>query len=251
MFSCSQIVPQPTVTLLRTFDPCHLSEYGTLGQDYGTAPGNQGGDSDRHSENSDSDGEDHHGEVAANRLYETLEPPDLGDLGGAAGEEERTSTGAAGSHTGSDGGQSGPSSQGGKRPPAPRPRKNLPSAVKKINFGGPPKPPRNFNYALLGRDGDEADSEVCEKPKKAKGDFLGDVIKGKNSSKSKMKLQLEELGRLRVRVKRKDERKDSLKGEGEEEEDSSARLAVENLYVTLPLPPSNESSPKKRLVSQK
>ena len=248
MFSCSQIVPQPTVTLLRTFDPCHLSEYGTLGQDYGTAPGNQGGDSDRHSENSDSDdGGDQLCEVAANRLYETLEPPDLGDLGGAAGQEERTSSGAGG-HTGSDGGHSG---QGGKRPPAPRPRKNLPSAVKKINFGGPPKPPRNFNYALLGRDGDEAESEVCEKPKKAKGDFLGDVVKGKNSSKSKMKLQLEELGRLRVRGKRKDERKDSLKGEGEEEEDPSSRLAVENLYVTLPLPPSNESSPKKRLVSQK
>ena len=119
--------------------------------------------------------------------------------------------------------------------------------MKKINFGGPPKPPRNFNYALLGRDGDEAESEVCEKPEKAKGD----VIKGKNSSKSKMKLQLEELGRLRVRGKRKDERKDSLKGEGDEEEDPSSRLAVENLYVTLPLPPSNESSPKKRLVSQK
>ena len=247
MFSFSQIVPQPTVTLLRTFDPCHLSEYGTLGQDYGTAPGNQGGDSDRHSDSEDSDGEDQLGEVAANRLYETLEPPDLGDLGGAAGQEERTPTGA-GAHTGSD---SGPSGQGGKRPPAPRPRKNLPPAVKKINFGGPPKPPRNFNYALLGRDGDEADSEVCEKPKKAKGDFLNDVIKGKNSSKSKMKLQLEELGRLRVRGKRKDERKDSLKGEGEEEEDPSSRLAVENLYVTLPLPPSNESSPKKRLVSQK
>ena len=247
MFSCSQIVPQPTVTLLRTFDPCHLSEYGTLGQDNGTAPVNQGGDSDRHSEDSDSDGEDQLGEVAANRLYETLEPPDLGDLGGAAGEEERASTGASGHH----GGHNGPSGQGGKRPPAPRPRKNLPSAVKKINFGGPPKPPRNFNYALLGRDGDEADSEACEKPKKAKGDFLNDVIKGKNSSKSKMKLQLEELGRLRVRGKRKDERKDSLKGEGEEEEDPSARLAVENLYVTLPLPPSNESSPKKRLVCQK
>merc|ERR1719462_13950 len=61
-----------------------------------------------------------------------------------------------------------------------------------------------------------------------------------------MKLQLEELGRLRVRGKRKDERKDSLKGEGEEEEeDPSSRLAVENLYVPLPLPPSNESSPKK------
>ena len=242
MFSFSQIVPQPTVTLLRTFDPCHLSEYGTLGQDYGTAPGNQGDDSDRHSEDSDSDGEDQLAEVAANRLYETLEPPDLGDLGGAAGEGERTSSGAGGP-TGSDGGHSG---QGGKRPPAPRPRKNLPSAVKKINFGGPPKPPRNFNYALLGRDGDEADSEVCEKPEKAKGD----VIKGKNSSKSKMKLQLEELGRLRVRGKRKDERKDSLKGEGEEEEDPSSRLAVENLYVTLPLPPSNESSPKKRSASQ-
>ena len=244
MFSCFQIVPQPTVTLLRTFDPCHLSEYGTLGQDYGAAPGNQGGDSDRHSdsENSDSDGEEQLGEVAANRLYETLEPPDLGDLGGAAGEEERTLSGAAG-HAGSDSGH------GGKRPPAPRPRKNLPSAVKKINFGGPPKPPRNFNYALLGLDGDEADSEVCEKPKKAKGDFLGDAIKGKNGSKSKMKLQLEELGRLRVRSKRKDERKDSLKGE--EEEDPSSRLAVENLYVTLPLPPSNESSPKKRSVSQK
>ena len=192
MFSLSQIVPQPTVTLLRTFDPCHLSEYGTLGQDYGTAPGNQGDDSDRHSEDSDSDGEDQLGEVAANRLYETLEPPDLGDLGGAAGEEERTSTGASGHH----GGHSGHSGQGGKRPPAPRPRKNLPPAVKKINFGGPPKPPRNFNYALLGRDGDEADSEACEKPKKAKGDFLGDMMKGKNSSKSKMKLQLEELGRL-------------------------------------------------------
>ena len=124
--------------------------------------------------------------------------------------------------------------------------------MKKINFGGPPKPPRNFNYALLSRDGDEADSEACEQPKKAKGDFLGDLIKGKNSSKSKMKLQLEELGRLRVKGKRKDERKDSLKGEGEEEEeDPSSRLAVENLYVTLPLPPSNESSPKKRSVSQK
>ena len=236
------------MTLLRTFDPCHLSEYGTLGQDYGTASGNQGDDSDRHSEDSDSDGEDQLGEVAANRLYETLEPPDLGDLGGAAGQEERASSGAGG-HTGTDGGHSGHSGQGGKRPPAPRPRKNLPSAVKKINFGGPPKPPRNFNYALLGRDGDEADSEAREKPKKAKGDFLNDVIKGKNSSKSKMKLQLEELGRLRVKGKRKDERKDSLKGEGEEEEDPSARLAVENLYVTLPLPPSNESSPKKRLVS--
>ena len=45
---------------------------------------------------------------------------------------------------------------------------------------------------------------------------------------------------------RKGERKDSLKGNVDE--DSSRGIAIENLYVTLPMPPSNESSPEKRLV---
>merc|ERR1719234_753203 len=71
-------------------------------------------------------------------------------------------------------------------------------------------------------------------------------MKGKKGGKSKMKLQLEELGRMRGKGKkgeREDERKDSLKGELEE--DPTQGLAVENLYVTLPLPPSNQSSPEK------
>ena len=220
-FSLIQIVPQPTVTLLRTFDPCHLSEYGHLGEVGGHL-----------SEKSESESEGHLGEeVAANLLYGRLDRDDVD-------ESERPGSGSGAS--------------GSQRPPAPRPRKNLPAAAKKINFGprGPPKPPRNFNYALFGRDGDgdegEGDSEVCEKPKKAtKEDSPGPgAVKGKK--KSKMKLQLEELGRMTAGKGRKGERKDSLKGNVDE--DSSRGIAVENLYVTLPLPPSNESSPEKRLV---
>ena len=78
------------------------------------------------------------------------------------------------------------------------------------------------------------------------------MVKGKKGGKSKMKLQLEELGR---RGKgRKGDRKESLKGErkdslkGDLEEDVTRGLAVENLYVTLPLPPSNSSSPEKRFI---
>ena len=174
-FCLIQIVPQPTVTLLRTFDPCHLSEYGHLGE----VGGHLG-------EKSESEGEGHLGEeVAANLLYGRLDRDDVD-------ESERPGSG------------SGSGASGGQRPPAPRPRKNLPAAAKKINFGStfvpPPKPPRNFNYALFGRDGDgdegEGDSEVCEKPKKAtKEDSAGPgAVKGKK--KSKMKLQLEELGGL-------------------------------------------------------
>ena len=222
--SLIQIVPQPTVTLLRTFDPCHLSEYGHLGEVGGHL-----------SEKSESEGEGHLGEeVAANLLYGRLDRDDVD-------ESERPGSG------------SGSGASGGQRPPAPRPRKNLPAAAKKINFGlspPPPKPPRNFNYALFGRDGDgdegEGDSEVCEKPKKAtKEDSAGPgAVKGKK--KSKMKLQLEELGRMTAGKGRKGERKDSLKGNVDE--DSSRGIAIENLYVTLPMPPSNESSPEKRLV---
>ena len=184
------------------------------------------------SEKSESDGEGHLGEEegAANRLYGRLGHQPDGD--GVEGERPP------------------PGASGGQRPPAPRPRKNLPTAAKKINFG-PPKPPRSFNYALMGREGEEADSEVCEKPKKAKEESTAEsvMVKGKKGGKSKMKLQLEELGRMRGKGRkgeRKDERKDSLKGELEE--DSSRGLAVENLYVTLPLPPSNQSSPEKRFV---
>ena len=215
--------------MLRTFDPCHLSDYGHLGQEYGHL-GETGGQV--LSEKSESEGEVHLGEdeAAANRLYGRLGQP---DRDGDGVEDERPGSGAS----------------GGQRPPAPRPRKNLPAAAKKINFG-PPKPPRNFNYALMDRDGEEGegDSEVCEKPKKAKEELM-EMMKGKKGGKSKMKLQLEELGRMRGKGRkgeRKDERKDSLKGELEE--DSSRGLAVENLYVTLPLPPSNQSSPEKRFV---
>ena len=214
------------MTLLRTFDPCHLSEYGHLGEVGGHL-----------SEKSESEGEGHLGEeVAANLLYGRLDRDDVD-------ESERPGSGSG----------SGSGASGGQRPPAPRPRKNLPASAKKINFGPsppPPKPPRNFNYALFGRDGDgdegEGDSEVCEKPKKAtKEDSPGPgAVKGKK--KSKMKWQLEELGRMTGNLGRKGERKDSLKGNVDEE--SSRGIAVENLYVTLPLPPSNESSPEKRLV---
>ena len=187
------------------------------------------------SEKSESDGEGHLGEeeAAANRLYGRLgHQPDHDGV-----EDERPSSG----------------SSGGQRPPAPKPRKNLPAAVKKINFG-PPKPPRNFNYALMERDGEEGDSEVCEKPKNTKEEPGSVMVKGKKGGKSKMKLQLEELGRMRGKG-RKGDRKDSLKGErkdslkeGDLEEETSRGLAVENLYVTLPLPPSNQSSPEKRFV---
>ena len=230
-----EIVPQPTVTLLRTFDPCHLSEYGHLGEEYGHL-GEAGGQV--LGEKSESDGEGHlrEEEAAANRLYGRLghQP----DRDGDGVEDERPPSGAS----------------GGQRPPAPRPRKNLPAAAKKINFG-PLKPPRNFNYALLGREGEEGDSEACEKPKKAKEESAPEsvAVKGKKGGKSKVKLQLEELGRMRGKG-RKGERKEILKGErkdslkGDLEGDAIQGLAVENLYVTLPLPPSNQSSPEKRFV---
>ena len=88
---------------------------------------------------SDDEAHIHEEEAAANRLYGRLGHQPDGD----GVENERPQSGAS----------------GGQRPPAPRPRKNLPAAAKKINFGprGPPKPPRNFNYALFGRDGDGDD----------------------------------------------------------------------------------------------
>ena len=188
------------------------------------------------SEKSESDGEGHLGEeeAAANRLYGRLGHQPDGDGDGVEGEKPGA------------GERRPPGASGGPRPPAPRPRKNLSAAAKKINFG-PPKPPRSFNYALMGREGEEADSEVCEKPKKAKEESAPEsvMVKGKKGGKSKMKLQLEELGRMRGKG-RKGEKKDSLKGDLEE--DATRGLAVENLYVTLPLPPSNPSSPEKRFV---
>ena len=176
MLADGEVVPRPTMTLLRDFDPCHLGEYGELVRE---GP-----------------------KEVTNALYGSME------------ERLAVSEGA-----------------GSPEPPATKPRKLLPSAVKKINFG-PPKPPRNFNYSSLERE-EEEESVMSNKPIKQEVNGKGSKSNPKKSAKNKVRQQLDDLSILRS-VIRKDqkERKDSLKGG-----DGEDRLEApeENLYVTLPV----------------